>query len=85
MSRLGNPSDIAKAESFMKALKAEAVNGKASAGPEQARRDIGAFIEAARTPQRLHAALGYEPRPEQEAALSLSRNRQPEAETALSR
>ena len=84
MSRLGNPYDNAKAESFMKTLKAEEVNGKAYATPEQARRDIGAFIEAVYNTQRLHSALGYKPPVEFEAGLDLSRNRQPEAETALS-
>ena len=84
MSRLGNPYDNAKAESFMKTLKAEEVNGKAYATPEQARRDIGAFIEDVYNTQRLHSALGYKPPVEFEAGLDLSRNRQPEAETALS-
>ena len=84
MSRLGNPYDNAKAESFMKTLKAEEVNGKAHATPEQARRDIGAFIEDVYNTQRLHSALGYKPPVEFEAGLDLSRNRQPEAETALS-
>jgi putative transposase len=84
MSRVGNPYDNAKAESFMKTLKAEEVNGKAYATPEQARRDIGAFIEDVYNTQRLHSALGYKPPVEFEAGLDLSRNRQPEAETALS-
>jgi putative transposase len=84
MSRVGNPYDNAKAESFMKTLKAEEVNGKAYATPEQARRDIGAFIEDVYNTQRLHSALGYKPPVEFEAGLDLSRNRQPEAEAALS-
>ncbi|MGD0723639.1 MAG: IS3 family transposase, partial [Roseiarcus sp.] len=69
MSRVGNPYDNAKAESFMKTLKAEEVNGKAYATPEQARRDIGAFIEAVYNTQRLHSALGYKPPVEFEAEL----------------
>ena len=69
MSRLGNPYDNAKAESFMKTLKAEEVNGKAYATPEQARRDIGAFIEDVYNTQRLHSALGYKPPVEFEAEL----------------
>ncbi|MGA2045892.1 MAG: IS3 family transposase [Roseiarcus sp.] len=84
MSRVGNPYDNAKAESFMKTLKAEEVNGKAYATPEQARGDIGAFIEDVYNTQRLHSALGYKPPVEFEAGLDLSRNRQPEAEAALS-
>ncbi|MGA2044363.1 MAG: integrase core domain-containing protein [Roseiarcus sp.] len=69
MSRVGNPTDNAKAESFMKTLKAEEVNGKAYATPEQERRDIGAFIEAVYNTQRLHSALGYKPPVEFEADL----------------
>ncbi len=84
MSRVGNPYDNAKAESFMKTLKAEEVNGKAYANLESARRDIGAFIEDVYNTQRLHSALGYKPPVEFEAELSQSRNRQLEAGTALS-
>jgi len=84
MSRPSNPYDNAKAESFMKTLKAEEVNGKAYATLEDARRDIGAFIETVYNAQRLHSALGYKPPVEFEADLSQTRNRQPIAETALS-
>jgi len=45
MSRVANPYDNVKAESFMKTLKAEEVNGKAYATLDHARRDIGKFIE----------------------------------------
>ena len=45
MSRPGNPYDNAKAESFMKTLKTEEVNGKAYANIDDARRQIGEFIE----------------------------------------
>ncbi len=61
MSRSGNPYDNAKAESFMKTLKAEEVNGKANATLEQARRDIGAFLETVYNRGRLHSALGHKP------------------------
>ncbi|WP_163362046.1 integrase core domain-containing protein, partial [Klebsiella aerogenes] len=44
MSRPGNPFDNAKAESFMKTLKAEEVNGKAFADLNDARRRINSFI-----------------------------------------
>ena len=84
MSRVGNPYDNAKAESFMKTLKAEEVNGKAYATLDHARRDIGAFIETIYNTERLHSALGYKPPVEFEADLSHSRNRQPKAEIALS-
>ncbi len=84
MSRLANPYDNAKAESFMKTLKGEEVNGKAYATVDHARRDIGAFIETIYNAQRLHSALGYKPLVEFEAELSQSRSRQQQAETALS-
>ena len=59
MSRPGNPYDNAKAESFMKTLKTEEVNGKAYASIEDARRQIGEFIETIYNRQRLHSALRY--------------------------
>jgi len=68
----------------MKTLKAEEVNGKAYATLDQARRDIGAFIETVYNTERLHSALGYKPPVEFEAELSQARNRQPSAQTALS-
>jgi transposase InsO family protein len=69
MSRPGNPYDNAKAESFMKTLKTEEVNGKDYANIEDARRQIGAFIETIYNRQRLHSALGYKPPVEFEAEL----------------
>ncbi len=84
MSRVANPYDNAKAESFMKTLKAEEVNGKAYATLDHARRDIGKFIETVYNTERLHSALGYKPPVEFEAELSHSRNHQPKPETALS-
>jgi putative transposase len=74
MSRVGNPYDNAKAESFMKTLKAEEVNGKAYTTLAHARRDIGRFIDTVYNTQRLHSALGYKPPAEFEAELSLSTN-----------
>jgi putative transposase len=68
----------------MKTLKAEEVNGKAYATLEQARHDIGKFIETVYNVERLHSALGYKPPVEFEAELSQSRNRQPKAEIATS-
>jgi transposase InsO family protein len=74
MSRVANPYDNAKAESFMKTLKAEEVNGKAYATLAHARRDIGRFIDTVYNTQRRHSALGYKPPVEFEAELSLSNN-----------
>ncbi|CCE01037.1 putative transposase (fragment) [Bradyrhizobium sp. STM 3809] len=44
MSSPGNPYDNAKAESFMKTLKAEEINGKTFADLDDARRRINSFI-----------------------------------------
>ncbi len=74
MSRVANPYDNAKAESFMKTLKAEEVNGKAYATIDQARRDIGQFIDTVYNTQRLHSALGYKPPVEFEAEFDHSNN-----------
>jgi putative transposase len=69
MSRPANPYDNAKAESFMKTLKHEEVNAKAYIDLEDARRQIGAFIEDVYNAKRLHSALGYKPPVEFEAEL----------------
>jgi len=84
MSRVANPYDNAKAESFMKTLKAEEVNGKAYATLDHARRDIGRFIETVYNTQRLHSALGYKPPAEFEAELRLPTNQQSYATIAVS-
>jgi putative transposase len=70
MSRIGNPYDNAKAESFMKTLKQEEVDGRAYRDVDAARRAIGSFIEEAYNRQRLHSALDYRPPVEFEAQLS---------------
>jgi transposase InsO family protein len=59
MSRPGTPTDNAKAESFMKTLKAEEVDGKAYQNLEDARCQIGSFIDDTYNADRLHSALGY--------------------------
>jgi putative transposase len=59
MSRTGNPYDNAKAESFMKTLKHEEVDGSAYRDVRHARRQIGAFIEQVYNRHRLHSALDY--------------------------
>lgn len=70
MSRVGNPYDNAKAESFMKTLKEEEVDGRAYRDIDAARRAIGSFVEEIYNRQRLHSALGYRPPVEFEAQLS---------------
>jgi putative transposase len=69
MSRVGNPYDNAKAESFMKTLKQEEVDGSAYRDADEARREIGAFLEQIYNRQRLHSALDYRPPAEFEANL----------------
>jgi len=66
MSRIGNPYDNAKAESFMKTLKQEEVDGRAYRDATQARAAIACFIEDVYNGQRLHSALGYRPPAEYE-------------------
>ena len=74
MSRPGNPYDNAKAESFMKTLKAEEVNGKAFKDIDQARGDIAHFIDTVYNTERLHSALGYRPPLEFEVEFKLNLN-----------
>jgi len=59
MSRPGRPWDNAYAESFMKTLKLEEVDGSAYRDIEDARGRIGEFIERVYNRQRLHSALRY--------------------------
>jgi transposase InsO family protein len=66
MSRVGNPYDNAKAESFMKTLKQEEVDGSAYRDVDDARGRIGVFIEDTYNRQRLHSALDYKPPAEYE-------------------
>ena len=67
MSRIGNPYDNAKAESFMKTLKQEEIDGSDYRDVEDARARIGSFIEQVYNTQRLHSALAYRPPAEYEA------------------
>ncbi len=69
MSRVGNPYDNAQAESFMKTLKHEEVDGRSYRDLEHAREAIGRFIEDVYNRQRLHSALAYRPPAEFEANL----------------
>jgi putative transposase len=59
MSRPGNPYDNAWAESFMKTLKVEQVDGRRYRDFDEALSSIGCFLEEVYNRQRLHSALGY--------------------------
>ena len=72
MSRAGTPYDNARAESFMKTLKAEEVYLHQYRDLEEARASIQRFIEEVYNRKRLHSALGYRPPEEFEAAAGAS-------------
>jgi transposase InsO family protein len=70
MSRPDCPWDNAMAESVMRTLKREEVNGQAYRDRAEAEASIEAFIETVYNRQRLHSALAYRPPEDFEASQS---------------
>lgn len=60
MSRLANPWDNAKCESFMKTLKQEEIRANEYRDLEHLRQNVTEFVEHYYNGQRLHSALGYQ-------------------------
>jgi transposase InsO family protein len=81
MSRAGCPYDNAMAESFMKTLKHEEVDGGDYRDIDHVRSAIGKFIDDVYNRQRLHSALAYQSPMEFEANKPLAAARQPMAST----
>lgn len=71
MSRPGCPWDNARAESFMKTLKSEQIDGRRYRDIAEARADLTVFLDRVYNRERLHSALAYCPPAEFEAALQL--------------
>jgi transposase InsO family protein len=69
MSRVGCPWDNAMAESFMRTLKREEVDGRAYRDLADAQHSIGRFIGEVYNCQRLHSALAYRAPEAYEASL----------------
>jgi transposase InsO family protein len=77
MSRAGCPYDNAMAESFMKTLKLEEVDGTDYRDLDHAKSNIGTFIEDVYNRQRLHSALDYLSPMEFEDQISLAAQTRP--------
>jgi putative transposase len=81
MSRPGNPYDNAWAESFMKTLKVEEVDGRRYRNFDHAKSCVATFIEDVYNQQRLHSALDYRSPMEFEADLNHRIFQQPRKKT----
>jgi transposase InsO family protein len=75
--------DNAKAESFMKTLKNDEVDGRSYRDIDEARSAIGTFLEDVYNRRRLHSALAYRPPAEFEANLPPTGNAAPQPRSAV--
>jgi transposase InsO family protein len=75
--------DNAKAESFMKTLKNDEVDGRSYRDIDEARSAIGTFLEDVYNRRRLHSALAYRPPAEFEANLPPTGNAAPQHRSAV--
>ena len=82
MSRLANPWDNAKCESFMKTLKREEIQANEYRSIEDLRTNVASFVDQYYNKQRLHSALGYQTPEQFEATLTPAAA--PAGETGLS-
>ena len=71
MSRVGNPYDHARAESFLKTWQSEEVYRQEYRDLAEARAALQRFIEKVYNEKRLHSALGYRPPVEFERLLPI--------------
>jgi transposase InsO family protein len=76
MSRSGCPYDNARAESFMKTLKSEQIDGRCYRDLTEVRTHLTVFLERVYNSERLHSALRYRPPVEFEASLRSTGNRE---------
>ena len=70
MSRLANPWDNAKCESFMKTLKCEEIHANEYRGIEDLHKNVATFVDVYYNTQRLNSALGYNTPEQFEATLT---------------
>ena len=70
MSRLANPWDNAKCESFMKTLKREEIHANEYRSIDDLRTNVASFVDQYYNRQRLHSALGYQTPEQFEASLT---------------
>ena len=74
MSRLANPWDNARCESFIKTLKQEEIHANEYRDLEHLRANLTGFIERYYNQEHLHSALGYQSPEQFERSAALTNN-----------